>query len=1066
MMRNNDDRQNKFKTTSKLTLAVAILASLFNCTSARSQITPDDTLGDENSTVTPNAEVKGAPAELIEGGAAREANLFHSFEEFNIGDGQNVYFTNPVGIANIFSRVTGNDVSDIFGTLGVDGGADLFLINPNGIIFGENASLDVNGSFLATSASEIQFGDRGEFSATDPNALPILTVQPSALLFNQMQPGRIESRSTVPVGTSTSGNSAHFGLNVPDGESLSLIGGEVAIDGGGDLGEGFGGGLTAPNGRIELMGVTGEENIELNQNGDSFSVNLAPQVQSADLVLGNRAFVDTSGESGGAIYIQGRNVTLSDRSLVFADTLGSQNGSGVSIKAKNLTFDRNSGVTADLVGSGQGGNIDIETEQLIVRDRAFLSTSNYGRGNAGNVKIDAVNFSVDRSSIATLVSNTAIGDAGNIKISISSFSTTGSILDSSNYGQGNAGNVKIDAIKDLAVDNNSSIRSILGSSIEGSSSGGIDLKAASVSISNNAELNSSLTSGGKGNAGNIKIEAGSVVFDGGFARSRLEKGAEGSGGDIRIDTGSLLVTGVDPITADANVGQLVTATFGEGDAGRVIINASEDVSFDGRGSDVFSLVGFDRGIGKGGSITINSKSLSVDNGARLIAGTEASGEAGDIVIDTDSFSVTNGGQLGTNTENDPEDNIPGVEIEKTGGNIDITTKSFVAASGGALTSGTLSSGNAGRITVKASESVLLDGAKIIDDRTQPSGIFTRVEDGSAGQGGDIDIITKSFSAIDGGQLNANTSGEGNAGNIRITATDTVSFARITTPTSGDFINSDSRSGAFTTSEQNSAIGDGGNITIETGQLLLKDEAAIEANTFRQGNGGNINLQVQDLVLLRNNSNISTNAGIEGAGGAGGNIDIQTDVLAAISQENSDITANAFEGRGGFIKIAAEGIFGLEARAQLTDLSDITAFSQQNPQLDGTVEIITFEVNQSPGLLQLPDNPVSTKVVQVCESGDSQQKSELVVTGRSGLPDSPEANLNGGFVLEDWRVSQSSSGAARRSPKDVPQKDRNHTEPIVEADSWRVNQQGKVVLVAANQTETSSNLDSSADCPSD
>jgi filamentous hemagglutinin family protein len=107
---------------------------------ALAQITPDATLGDESSVVTPNAIVKGRSANLINGGAIRNTNLFHSFSQFNVGNGQRVYFANPSGIENIVGRVTGTDPSDILGTLGVNGEANLFLLNPNGIIVGPNAS--------------------------------------------------------------------------------------------------------------------------------------------------------------------------------------------------------------------------------------------------------------------------------------------------------------------------------------------------------------------------------------------------------------------------------------------------------------------------------------------------------------------------------------------------------------------------------------------------------------------------------------------------------------------------------------------------------------------------------------------------------------------------------------------------------------------------------------------------------------------------------------------------------------------------------------------------------------
>jgi filamentous hemagglutinin family protein len=134
-------------------------------------------------------------AARIEGGAARGANLFHSFGEFNVDVGQRVYFANPDGIQNILTRVTGRDISNVLGTLGVDGNASLFLLNPNGIIFGRNASLDVRGSFVGTTADGFQFTGQGVFSATNPEAPALLTVAPSALLFSRMGSGVITNQS-------------------------------------------------------------------------------------------------------------------------------------------------------------------------------------------------------------------------------------------------------------------------------------------------------------------------------------------------------------------------------------------------------------------------------------------------------------------------------------------------------------------------------------------------------------------------------------------------------------------------------------------------------------------------------------------------------------------------------------------------------------------------------------------------------------------------------------------------------------------------------------------------------
>ncbi len=166
------------------------------------QITPDNTLGAERSAVTPNATVRGLPAALIGGGTIRGSTLFHSFLQFNVGEGQRVYFADPQGITNIFSRVTGNLPSSILGTLGVNGPANLFLLNPNGILFGPHARLDIAGSFVASTASHVQFPDGSRFSATNPQAPPLLTLNLTpGLQYGASQRGaRITNQGTLITG--------------------------------------------------------------------------------------------------------------------------------------------------------------------------------------------------------------------------------------------------------------------------------------------------------------------------------------------------------------------------------------------------------------------------------------------------------------------------------------------------------------------------------------------------------------------------------------------------------------------------------------------------------------------------------------------------------------------------------------------------------------------------------------------------------------------------------------------------------------------------------------------------
>lgn len=210
------------------TCALGLIAVFSIPVSAQERITPDDTLGNERSRVTGGVNIRGGPADRIEGGATRDANLFHSFSEFNVNENQRVYFANPSGIDNILSRVTGTDVSDIMGTLGVDGGANLFLLNPNGIIFGPNARLDVSGSFTTSTANSFTFADGSVFSATTPGDASLLSVSaPLGVQYGPNSTGTLTNNGLLSVGrnltlssssvTSTGGLDARFGQLIVEG---------------------------------------------------------------------------------------------------------------------------------------------------------------------------------------------------------------------------------------------------------------------------------------------------------------------------------------------------------------------------------------------------------------------------------------------------------------------------------------------------------------------------------------------------------------------------------------------------------------------------------------------------------------------------------------------------------------------------------------------------------------------------------------------------------------------------------------------------------------------------------
>ena len=266
---------------------------------AQSRIEADDTLGSERSTVIQN--FRGTPSEVIGGGARRGRNVFHSLREFNVDEGRGAYFLNDGNFRNIFSRVTGGNPSQILGELGTiriengqifptrDNPANLYLINPNGIVFGPNARLNVGGSFVGTTANAIQFGNLGFFSATSPELpAPLLTVDPSALLFSQLPVGSIINQSIAPNQSAPNQPDNLLGLRVLDQRNLLLVGGDVTLDGGR---------LNATRGRIALGGLAAPGTVGLQVNGDDLSLGFPTNTTLADVNLTNDAQVGLIGDS-------------------------------------------------------------------------------------------------------------------------------------------------------------------------------------------------------------------------------------------------------------------------------------------------------------------------------------------------------------------------------------------------------------------------------------------------------------------------------------------------------------------------------------------------------------------------------------------------------------------------------------------------------------------------------------------------------------------------------------------------------------------------------------------------
>jgi len=593
------------KASIKSIICLCLMSTAFSqALPARAQIIPDNTLGAEASRLNQNQLINGVLGDKIDGGAARGSNLFHSFSEFNIQNGQRVYFANPIGIENIFTRVTGGNASKIEGTLGVLGAANLFLINPNGIVFGKNALLDVKGSFVGTTANGVQFGNQGIFSATNPQAPPLLTIQPSALWFNQLnQNAEIKNNSVEPAEKNPAGDDA-FGLRVPNGKSLLLVGGNISMDGGR---------LNAYGGRVELGGLAEPGNVDILLNGDNLSLKFPLNVTRGSVSLTNQARVSVASAGGGDIAINARNLEILGVSFLSAG-IGKGLGTPETVAGDiilnaigEIKIAGKSGIGNNVRPSskGKGGNIFIDSGDFSLSNGAQLQASTSGQGNAGNVTVNVKNAVDLAGGETTIFSNVELegkGNGGNIDIK----ATTLSLADGAQLqtlvksdGQGDAGNVnvKVTGGVDIAGVNGtkkSGISSNVQPRVEGNG-GNIFIDSGDFSLSDGAEIDAS--NSGKGNVGNIKINSPKITLDN---QAQLNaKSASGNGGNINLNSDLLLLRRNSQITTSAG-----TAEKG-GDGGDIDINSRFIVAIPEENSDISA----NAYIGTGGNIQIKSQGI-------------------------------------------------------------------------------------------------------------------------------------------------------------------------------------------------------------------------------------------------------------------------------------------------------------------------------------------------------------------------------------------------------------------------------------------------------------------------
>ena len=1011
-----------------LLLTTTALFLLANIAQAQNY-TPSNRTPQADNSIGTVVNPTGANNFNIDGGLQRGQNLFHSFTDFSIPTGGAANFTNPQGNQSIITRVTGNFFSDLNGTLNTNG-ANFLLINPNGVVFGTDARLNVGKAFVTSTANGIDFVDTAgrsyNFGVNKTGDAPLISIAPN-VAFN---PARLIMGASNP-GSKGIENYGTLKTNNP-GQYIGLIGGDVTFNGGR---------IDAPGGRVELGGLSALGTVTLGVDADNFRAQFPTNVPRGDVSLTNQARVNVAGAGGGDIAINARNVEISSGSSVrggIETGLGTPESVAGDIKlnaTQNILFvDANSGIANNvrLNSIGNGGNIIIDAGSLSLENGTQIEALTFGRGNAGNVTVkakDGVSIAGD-TYIFTSVEAGGVGAAGNIDITAGFLSLqrsgqlgtfTRGATDTQPAGQGNAGNVTVKASGSVDIagtmnDIPSAINSNIGTGTIGNG-GNITIDASSFSLRDGAKLSASTS--GQGSAGNVKVIAknASLIGQQTTILSSVEPGGVGLGGNIDIMAGVLSLRDgaqILSITREAND----TQPAGQGNAGNITVKVAGAVDIDK--SAIFSFISMGT-VGNGGDITIDSGSFSLQNGSQVGASTFGQGNAGNVKVMVQDTAFLTGIQTGILSTVEAGAVGKGGNIEIAAGALSIQDAAqLVTFTRGASDSKTAGQGNAGNVTVKVSGSVNISGSKDIF----PGGIRSNVEPGTFGNGGDITIDASSFSLRDGAQLSSATLGQGNAGTITVNATNFVTIA--------------GKNGNFTSAllvDSQSPTGTAGDIIVISPKITL-DGGGIGAEST-SGNGGNINIKQADLLLLRRGGQITTNAGgTAQAGGNGGNININSKLIVAIPTENSDITANAVKGRGGNVNINAQGLFGIQFRPNITDNSDITASSDFG--LSGNVQINTPGVDPGKDTGELPaaPNDASNQISQTC--GASQRENKFYITGRGGLPPNASEPQESEALWQDARATTTKPATTATQPAQL-------APPAI---GWVFERDGQVRLIAA------------------
>ncbi len=908
------------------------------------RITPDSSLP-SNTTVNTIGEVHH-----IEAGTIKGNSQFHSFDQFDLGTGEIASFNGSARIENILSRVTGGTLSNIDGTLrSTIEGANMFFLNPAGVVFGSEAKLDLTGSFYVSTADFLRFEDGTTLYADaslDGKAESILTVAPTEDFGFLNRPITFGFTNKDFASLTLEGAT----LQVPKGKALSIVGGDITLGARDKGSESRSSRLVAEGGIIHVASLNTAAEVPISL--DRIEAN--PIEYGGEIILSEEAVITTSGVHSGTVIVRGGRLMMDDAEI--SVTTGNENGNpiGIDIHTEHdISLNQNSRITSNVLGAGHAGNIHLSTRVLTI----------------GNDLVDSESVS-GRQKSTIEASTSSSGDAGNIILNVETVEAVNTEILSLSTGDlpdsGNAGQITIEGLPVQGEPRPAEQITLTGSQVDtivttGKGQGGNITSTAKTIVLNTTGVRAD--GNGTGNAGNITFNVETLTGVNSFlgSRSRNPNAGGGDAGNITIQgvtgKGSAAKTIAFPRNSRLTTSiippvNLVGQYHGDGKGGQIKLVARDSISL--RGSNLVTNVHNRQGAQDTAvsMVEVVAPNVSIGFGG-IRATTTGSRNAGNIIV-TAMEKLTLSDPIG-----------PGfakIEAETSSaghaGNIVFTVGALKAVDAQILSSST-GTGNAGSVTIQG------------PNRSVPGPVFLSgtaiTTEAMSGRGGGILVDSADSVTLDSTFVSADVTAGGQGGDITIHSGQIKGNGLLLL-----------RNNSLVTAES-SGGGDAGTIRLDTtGTLRLADSVVSTDATL--ASGGNIKLTADFKVHLLNSTLESSVAG--DATTQGGNIGIDPQFVLV---QNSHILARANEGAGGNIDLIGNVVL-------VDSVSTIDASSAFG--VSGNVNISSPTQNLSGAIIPLPDQllKVSSLYGEHCFAHKAGNYSSFTRRSR------PVSREPGGFLL--------------------------------------------------------------------